>query len=775
MSALLKTLASELNTSINSIQSAIQLFDEGATVPFIARYRKEATNGLDDGQLRTLDKRLKYLRELEQRKQTIINSLIEQEQLTPKLKQQISQAQSKTLLEDIYKPFKSKRNTKSQQAIDAGLLPLAKHLLTQPRQSPTHLAQSYVRADNKFNDSQLVLDGVQAILIDQMSDNTSIVKQARELLWGRGYLQTKKARKKNPPIAEQLCNKFSDYFDYSEQLNKVPPHRILAILRGYNEGVLQLTINPDPYSETNTGLAILLAHHRINTQSTSGQWLADTATKAWKNKLYPSLETELINKVKAHAQQSAMDVFAANLHDLLMAAPAGNQITLGLDPGIRTGVKLAIIDSNNKVLATDTIYPHAPRNQWQESIEQLAKLIKRYRVTLVSIGNGTGSRETNKLVQDCNKLHQLNITSIIVSEAGASVYSASELAAAEFPELDVSLRGAISIARRLQDPLAELVKIDPKAIGVGQYQHDVSQTQLEQRLDEVIEDCVNAVGVDLNMASPALLSRISGLNQTLAKNIVAYRDEHGRFEQRSQLLKVSRLGPKAYQQAAGFLRITDGKQPLDGSAVHPESYSLVNEIANHCQLTTHQLISNTTALHTLDPHQFINPNFGLPTIKDVLKELEKPGRDPRPEFTSASFKEGVETINDLHEGMRLEGVVSNVTHFGAFVDIGVHQDGLVHISALADHFVSDPRDIVKAGQIVKVTVTEIDVARKRIALSMKSDTPANAQQKKAQPTSRETDKPTQRHNKPAAHPVKLAPQHNTMQQAFKQAGQKSKG
>jgi len=721
MQSIINTLASEISASINSTQTAINLLDEGATVPFIARYRKEATNGLDDGQLRTLDKRLKYLRELAARKESVLANIEQLGKLTSIISQQINDADSKTLLEELYKPFKNKRRSKGQIAIEAGLSPLATLLLTQPQHSPQQQAHKFIAPKSGINNISDALDGAQSILTEQIADNISLSKKIRDHLWRNGQLECKKARKKTPPIHQSVSDKYSNYFEHSEKLHKAPSHRVLAILRGRNDGALQITLNADPHSEQDSCLNYILREYGIKSSKQAGdQWLLNMAKQSWKSKIYPSLENLLLSKVKESAQSAAIDIFAQNLNDLLMAAPAGEHVTMGLDPGIRTGVKVAIVDKNSKLLATETIYPHPPANKWQQSLQTLAKLSKKYSVSLISIGNGTGSRETQKLVEACKKDHQLALTHLMVSEAGASIYSASELAAAEFPQLDVSLRGAVSIARRLQDPLAELVKIEAKAIGVGQYQHDVNQTQLSQRLDEVVEDCVNAVGIDLNMASAPLLCHVSGLNPTLAQNIVEHREKHGRFEQRSQLLNVARLGPKAYQQAAGFLRITKGCEPLDTSAVHPESYTLVRQMAKACRLKVNDLMRNSSALATISAPDFVSNQHGLPTINDVLKELEKPGRDPRPEFSTATLRDGIESINDLKPGMKLEGTVSNVTNFGAFVDIGVHQDGLVHISAMSDSYIKDPREVVRTGQIVKVVVTEIDVNRKRIALSMKS-------------------------------------------------------
>jgi len=758
MQSIINTLATEISASTNSVKTAIQLLDDGATVPFIARYRKEATNGLDDGQLRTLDKRLKYLRELALRKDSILASIQEMGKLTAQIRQQIMQADNKTLLEELYKPFKSKRRTKGQIAIEAGLAPLADLLLTKPQHSPQQQAHAFIDKKLGINNITDALSGAQSIVSEKFADNIPLTQKIRAHVWHNGQLESKKARKKTPPINPSISDKYSHYFEHSEKLKKAPSHRVLAILRGRNDGALQLTLNSDPHSEHDSGLAFILSEYNIKASPRAGdQWLLETAKQSWKSKIYPSIENELVGKIKDKAQDEAIDIFAQNLNDLLMAAPAGEHVTMGLDPGIRTGVKVAIVDKNGKLLATDTIYPHQPRNQWQQSIQTLVKLCTTYNVSLISIGNGTGSRETEKLVNECKKAHQLNANSLLVSEAGASIYSASELAAKEFPQLDVSLRGAVSIARRLQDPLAELVKIEAKAIGVGQYQHDVNQTQLSQRLAEVVEDCVNAVGIDLNMASIPLLCHVSGLNETLATNIVEYRDQHGRFEKRSQLLKVARLGPKAYEQAAGFLRIAHGKEPLDASAVHPESYPLVTKIAQQKQMNVKQLLRNSAVLNSIQAEDFVSSKHGLLTIKDVLSELEKPGRDPRPEFSTATFKEGIESINDLEPGMKLEGVVSNVTNFGAFVDIGVHQDGLVHISAMSDQYISDPREIVKAGQVVKVTVVEVDASRKRIALSMKSTNAPSEPQRKAQESS------------PKARQHSNSSKNNMMAAAFKKA------
>ncbi len=718
MHSISQTLAQELGANTAQVNAAIQLLDEGATVPFIARYRKEVTGGLDDGQLRNLDQRLTYLRELEDRRTSIINSIQEQGKLTEALHQQLRDADTKTRLEDLYLPYKQKRVTKGQLAINAGLEPLADKLLTSPELDPETAALDYLNPEHKFNDSKAVLDGAKYILMERYAQDADLINQVRSHLQQNAALEAKVVAGK-----EQEGIKFKDYFSYSERISKIPSHRALALLRGRNEGVLQLSLNCDPEREDttlpSTGETIIARFMQVN-QTSANPWLKSVVQWTWRIKLLMQLENELISQLREQAEIEAIEVFAKNLNDLLMAAPGGAKVTLALDPGLRTGVKVAVVDTTGKLLAYSTIYPHAPRNDWQGSLVELAKLCQLHKVELVSIGNGTASRETDQLVADLIKAKpELKLTKIMVSEAGASVYSASELAANEFPELDVSIRGAVSIARRLQDPLAELVKIEPKAIGVGQYQHDVNQTLLAKKLDGVVEDCVNAVGVDVNTASAALLTHVAGLNPTIAQNIVDYRDQNGIFVDRSQLKKVARLGPKAFQQCAGFLRIQGGKNPLDASAVHPEAYPVVKAILQQNKMQITDLMGNQQALHAINPKDFVSDEFGLPTISDIIKELDKPGRDPRPEFKTATFKEGVNTINDLKPDMILEGVVTNVANFGAFVDIGVHQDGLVHISALSDKFVSDPREVVKAGQIVKVKVVEVDVVRKRIGLTMK--------------------------------------------------------
>ena len=711
-------IATELNVAVAKVQAAIDLLDDGATVPFIARYRKEATGGLDDTQLRTLLERLQYLRELQERKQTILSSIEEQGKLTDELKQAIEAADNKTLLEDLYLPYKPKRRTKAQIARENGLEPLAEILLTQPELNPDIVATNYL--NEQISDTKAALDGARAILIEKFAEDAELIGQLREKLWREGNIHATVLAGQ-----ESAGEKFKDYFDHLESITNIPSHRVLAMLRGRNEGILAIHIKyqPDdtPITEPSAYEQMIAQQFGIADQGRAAdRWLRDTVRLSWRGKIFLSLELEALNRLKEAADHDAIKVFAQNLKDLLLAAPAGRLTTLGLDPGIRTGVKVAVVDDTGKLLETTTIYPHQPRNDWQGALTTLRQLVQKHQVRLIAIGNGTASRETDKLATELiRSLPDQSLQKIVVSEAGASVYSASALAAKEFPELDVSLRGAVSIARRLQDPLAELVKIDPKSIGVGQYQHDVNQSQLAKSLDAVVEDCVNAVGVDVNTASVPLLTRISGLNSTLANNIVSYRDTYGAFTNRQSLLKVPRLGEKTFEQAAGFLRILDGDEPLDASAVHPESYPVVSRMLANTHLRADELIGNHRAIKALKPADYIQSNVGLPTILDILAELEKPGRDPRGEFHTATFAEGVEDIKDLLPGMILEGVVSNVAAFGAFVDIGVHQDGLVHISALANRYVSDPRDVVKAGDVVKVKVIEVDIPRRRIALSMR--------------------------------------------------------
>jgi len=747
------TIAQEISAKTHQVEAAITLLDEGATVPFIARYRKEVTSGLDDGQLRTLEQRLTYLRELDTRRAAILKAISEMDKLTPALQRDIEQANTKTRLEDLYLPFKSKRRTKGQIAIEAGLEPLAQTLLDNPQQDPTKLAMSYSKADSEFPNPEKTLEGAKFILMERTSVDAELIEKVRRQLLSHAELESRQSKGN-----KETTSKFNDYFEHNEAITKIPSHRMLAMLRGKSEGTLQISLNADPQLTEKTATSycevIIAKHLGINYQNRpADDWLKSVVHSSWKQKLLSQLETELIGKMKLSAEIEAIKVFAANLTALLMASPAGPKITLAIDPGLRTGSKIAIVDGTGKLLDYTTIYPHAPQKQWAQSLAVIKKLCQQYCVKLVSIGNGTASRETDKLIAELVKENpELKLQKIMVSEAGASVYSASELAAKEFPQLDVSIRGAVSIARRLQDPLAELVKIDPKAIGVGQYQHDVNQSLLAKQLDVVIEDCVNKVGVDLNMASAALLSRVAGLNPTIANNIVQYRDDNGAFSKRSELKKVARLGPKAFEQCAGFLRINSGKEALDASGVHPEAYSIVKQITQTTGHKIETLMGNKELLHALNPSDFTNAQFGLPTVTDIITELEKPGRDPRPEFKTATFKDGVEKITDLEVGMTLEGIVSNVTNFGAFVDVGVHQDGLVHISALADGFVKDPNTVVKAGQIVKVKVTEIDVARKRIALTMRlHDKPQeqNRATKQESAQSHNSDNAIIRNNRPA--------------------------
>lgn len=721
---IIEQIATELGVLPKQVYAAVQLLDEGATVPFIARYRKEVTGTLDDTQLRHLEERLRYLRELEERREAILNSIREQDKLTPELEKDILAADTKTRLEDLYLPYKPKRRTKAQIAREAGLEPLADSLFTNHALEPAVEAEKYLDADKGVADLKAALDGAKQILMERFAEDAALLGQLRQYLWENGVLQSSVASGK-----ETEGEKFSDYFEYHEAINKIPSHRALALFRGRNEGILQLNLLENaelvdaPLKAGQMGVSEgrIARHFGIADEGQAADsWLLEVVRWTWRVKVKTHLEVELLMQVREAAEEEAIKVFSTNLKDLLLAAPAGAKATIGLDPGLRTGVKVAVIDATGKLVEEGAIYPHAPRNQWDESLQVLAVLAKKFDVRLISIGNGTASRETDKLAGDLIKRHpELKLQKIVVSEAGASVYSASELAAKEFPDLDVSIRGAVSIARRLQDPLAELVKIEPKAIGVGQYQHDVSQPQLARSLDAVVEDCVNAVGVDVNTASVPLLARVSGLNQTSASKIIEYRDANGAFKDRKQLLKVPRLGTKTFEQAAGFLRIMNGDNPLDASAVHPEAYPVVDKIAEKMGKPVKQVIGNSDFLRKLKPQEFTDDTFGLPTVTDIIAELDKPGRDPRPEFKTAEFKEGVEDLKDLQPDMVLEGVISNVTNFGAFVDIGVHQDGLVHISALSDSFVKDPRDIVKAGDVVKVKVMEVDVKRKRVALSMR--------------------------------------------------------
>ena len=711
-------IARELTVGVNQVAAAVELLGEGSTVPFISRYRKEKTGGLDDTQLRKLEERLGYLRELEDRRGAVLKSIDEQGKLTPELTRSIMGADTKVALEDLYAPYKIKRRTKAQIAREAGLEPLLDQILQDPAKVPDAMAATFIAADKGVADAKAALDGARAILIERIGENPPLVGNLREWLWGDGFIISKVCKGKEAEGA-----KFSDYFDYKQKIRDLPSHRALALMRGRNEGFLDLELDVEAADgQPHPAEGKIRVSMGINDKGRAAdKWLGEGVRLAWKARLHIGLSVDLVGRSKEHSDSEAISVFSKNLKDLLLAAPAGPRVTMGVDPGIRTGCKLAVVDATGKVLDTATIYPLEPRNDWQGSLATLAALSMKHKVEIVSIGNGTGSRETDKLIAELmKKMPQLNLTKVMVSEAGASVYSASELAALEFPGLDVTLRGAVSIARRLQDPLAELVKIDPKAIGVGQYQHDVDQPALARSLDAVVEDCVNSVGVDVNTASPPLLARVSGLNKTLADNIVQFRNENGAFKSRAALKKVPRLGPKTFEQAAGFLRIMGGKNPLDGSAVHPEAYDLVEKIAEATKRPVQSMIGDKAFLKSLKPQQFADEKFGVPTVTDILAELEKPGRDPRPEFKTATFQDGVEKISDLKPGMKLEGQVTNVTNFGAFVDIGVHQDGLVHISQLADKFVKDPREVVKAGDIVEVRVVEVDVARKRIALTMKS-------------------------------------------------------
>lgn len=742
---LVATLARELAVRESQIEATVNLLDSGATVPFIARYRKEATGGLDDTQLRLLEERLGYLRELEERREVILASIREQGQLSADLEAALLAADTKTRLEDLYLPYKPKRRTKAQIAREAGLTPLAHGLLADPTQTPEQVAAGFVDAERGVADVKAALDGARQILMEEFAENAELLAELREYLWGNAVLHSQLIEGK----AEEGA-KFRDYFDYREALRQVPSHRALALFRGRNEGILQMTLeigDPEaPGSDPGERRVAVRFGIRDEGRPADG-WLRETARWAWKVKLLSHLETELKQRVREAAEEEAIRVFASNLRDLLLAAPAGARPTLGLDPGLRTGVKVAVVDVTGKLVDTATIYPHAPRKQWDESLHALAELCRRHHVELLSIGNGTASRETDRLATELMQRHpELRLQKLVVSEAGASVYSASELAAREFPEVDVSLRGAVSIARRLQDPLAELVKIEPKAIGVGQYQHDVGQTRLARTLEAVVEDCVNAVGVDVNTASAPLLARVAGLNATLARNIVEHRDANGPFRRREQLLNISRLGEKTFEQAAGFLRILNGDNPLDRSAVHPEAYPLVERILAGSGRGLHEVLGNAAFLKALEPARFTDERFGVPTVRDILAELEKPGRDPRPEFKTAMFQEGVEKLADLQPGMVLEGVVTNVANFGAFIDIGVHQDGLAHVSALADRFVKDPREVVKVGQVVKVKVLEVDLERRRIALTLRlSQALADGQERQAPavapPTTRERHRP----------------------------------
>jgi uncharacterized protein len=715
---IVRRIADELAVRPEQVAATVELLGEGSTVPFIARYRKERTGGLDDTQLRKLDERLGYLRELEDRRATVLKSIDEQGKLTDELRRQVNGAATRTELEDIYLPYRPKRRTKAQIAKEAGLEPLIDTILADPGQDPETLASRFIDEGKGVADVKAALDGARSIMIERVTEQPAIVGDLREWLWENGILASKVVAGKETEGA-----KFSDYFDFSQRVKDLPSHRALALFRGKNEGILDLSLDvPSEEGRAHPAIPKIANACKLKDLGRKGDaWLLDTIRLAWKARLSVSLTVDLYGREKDMSDSEAIKVFSQNLKDLLLAAPAGPRVVMGIDPGIRTGCKVAVVDTTGKLVDTATIYPHEPRRDWGGALATLGALTMKHRVELIAIGNGTASRETDRLVADLvAKLPGTAPTKIMVSEAGASVYSASELAAMEFPDLDVSLRGAVSIARRLQDPLAELVKIEPKAIGVGQYQHDVDQAALARSLDAVVEDCVNSVGVDVNTASAPLLARVSGLNKTLADNIVAFRNENGAFKSRAALKKVPRLGPKTFEQAAGFLRVVNGTNPLDASAVHPEAYPLVERIAEKAGRPLKGLIGDRAFLRTLRPADFADKTFGVPTVTDIIAELEKPGRDPRPEFKTATFKDGVEKLEDLKVGMQLEGVVTNVTNFGAFVDVGVHQDGLVHISELADRFVKDPREVVKAGDVVKVRVKEVDLARKRVALTMRS-------------------------------------------------------
>lgn len=767
MSNICQRISEELSVNTQQVEAAVALLDEGATVPFISRYRKEVTGGLDDSQMRTLEDRLRYLRELEERRETIIKSIVEQGKMTEQLESDIRSADTKNRLEDLYLPYKPKRRTKGQIAIEAGLEPLADALFNDPSLEPLQQAEAYVSADHNITDGKAALDGAKYILMERFSEDANLLENLRNFLWNDGILSSRMVDGKQSEGA-----KFRDYFEHNEPIKKTPSHRALAMFRGRNEGILSLSIvvegNEDktatPPCET-----MIAQHWNIHDQQRpADRWLKEVVRWTWRVKLYTHLETDLMGQLRERAEAEAITVFASNLKDLLLAAPAGPKATIGLDPGLRTGVKVAVVDGTGKVVDHGAIYPTPPQNKVAEAAATLVHLAKKHNVELIAIGNGTASRETDRFVGELISTHpELALKKVMVNEAGASIYSASEFAAKEYPDLDVTIRGAISIAHRLQDPLAELVKIEPKSIGVGQYQHDVSQTQLARSLDAVVEDCVNGVGVDVNTASSALLARVSGLNQSIANNIVEFRDQNGVFKNREQLKKVKRFGDKTFEQAAGFLRIMNGDNPLDASAVHPESYCVVEKIVNHHKLNIHNVIGDSPFLKALDPAQYTDELFGVPTVTDIIGELDKPGRDPRPEFKTAQFKEGVEKVSDLTEDMILEGTVTNVTNFGAFVDIGVHQDGLVHISALSNTFVKDPRDVVKAGDIVKVKVMEVDPARNRIALSMRLQDKAETRQHTQNSTSKRA---TSNKYRPQTQPKQQ--QTGTFAQLFTEAAKK---
>ncbi|WP_405468918.1 Tex family protein [Streptomyces canus] len=761
-------IAEELGVRERQVKAAVELLDGGSTVPFIARYRKEATEMLDDAQLRTLEERLRYLRELEDRRTAILDSVREQGKLTEELEARIRGAETKARLEDIYLPFKPKRRTKAQIAREAGLEPLAEGLLGDPGVAPLAAAAAFVDADKGVPDAQAALDGARAILTERFSEDADLIGELRERMWVRGRLAAKVREGK-----EEAGAKFADYFDFAEPFTNLPSHRILAMLRGEKEEVLDLVLEPEEATEGPSSYEGMVAHRfGIADRGRPGdKWLTDTVRWAWRTRILVHLGIDLRLRLRTAAEDEAVNVFAANLRDLLLAAPAGTRATLGLDPGFRTGVKVAVVDATGKVVATDVIHPHVPANRWDEAIAKLARLAKEHAVELVAIGNGTASRETDKLAGELITRHpELKLTKVMVSEAGASVYSASAFASQELPDMDVSLRGAVSIARRLQDPLAELVKIDPKSIGVGQYQHDLSEVKLSRSLDAVVEDCVNGVGVDVNTASAPLLARVSGITSGLAENIVSHRDANGPFKARTELKKVARLGPKAYEQCAGFLRIRGGHDPLDSSSVHPEAYPVVRRMVKTAGQEVASLIGNTGVLRSLRPQDYVDETFGLPTVTDILKELEKPGRDPRPAFKTATFKDGVEKISDLSSGMVLEGVVTNVAAFGAFIDVGVHQDGLAHVSALSKTFVKDPRDVVKPGDIVKVKVLEVDIPRKRISLTLRLDDEAAASGGERRQQQRGGRPPQQRQRQQPRQQQAPAPGNSAMADALRKAG-----
>ena len=760
MQPIIEALSQELSAHPRQVEAAVALLDDGATVPFIARYRKEATGGLDDAQLRLLEQRLVYLRELSDRRATVLKSIEEQGKLSDALRADIEAADTKQRLEDLYLPFKPKRRTKAQIAREAGLEPLAERLLEQPTEPPEQRALDFVDAAKGIPDVSAALEGARQILMERFAEDPQLAGRLRDLLWERGLLVSRVIDGK-----QQEGSKFADYFDYQEPIRKVPSHRALALFRGRNQGLLSLELVAGDGDDPDAVFRQMIAERfGIADRGRPGDaWLKETLRKAWRIKLLVRLDLDLKARLLDAAEAEAIQVFAKNLKSLLLASPAGRLPTIGLDPGLRTGVKLAVVDGTGRVVDTDNIYPHPPKHQWDASIARLAALAAKHGVRLISIGNGTASRETDRLARELIKRHpELGLQSLVVNEAGASVYSASEYASKELPELDVTLRGAVSIARRLQDPLAELVKIDPKSIGVGQYQHDVNQSGLARSLETVVEDCVNAVGVDLNTASVPLLAQVSGLNTGIAENLVQFREQQGAFKNRGQLKQVPRLGEKTFQQCAGFLRVLDGDEPLDASAVHPEAYPVVRRIVERSGKDIRALIGDRATLRRLDAREFADATFGEPTVRDILVELEKPGRDPRPEFRAAAFLDGVETLRDLKPGMVLEGSVTNVTNFGAFVDIGVHQDGLVHISMLADRFVKDPHEVVQSGQLVKVKVLEIDLDRKRIALSMRLDEPIERGARNKRP---DQSAATRRTTRPADGP----PSPGTLADAFAKA------